>query len=72
MGWWVPARQTWQRRLAYAQQGSNARWVATAVVGPDRTSAALVICNDGRTRMLGSTFRLAMRLLATGPDCTGS
>lgn len=51
--------------LGYAQQGSNARWVATAVVSPDRSAAALVTCNDGRTRMLTSTLRLAIDLMAS-------
>lgn len=65
MGWWVPPRGPLHDRAAYTQQGSNARWVATAMVRPDRSVAALVACNDGRTRMLTSTLRLAMDLLST-------
>ena len=68
MGWAVPPRNSSRPRMAYGQQGSNARWVATAVVVPDRTSAALVVCNDGRTRMLLSTLRLALRVLAAERD----
>jgi CubicO group peptidase (beta-lactamase class C family) len=63
MGWWIPSRGPLLDRIAYCQQGSNTRWVATAVVSRDRSRAVLVTCNDGRTRMLSSTLRLAVGLL---------
>lgn len=67
MGWWVPSRGPLRDRIAYAQQGSNARWLATAVVSRDRSAAVLVTCNDGRTRMLSRTLRLATDLLPAAP-----
>ncbi|WP_158647366.1 serine hydrolase [Actinoplanes sp. ATCC 53533] len=66
MGWWTPGDGPLRDRVAYAQQGSNARWVATAAVSADRSTAALVACNDGRTRMLTSSLGLAIDLLAAG------
>jgi D-alanyl-D-alanine carboxypeptidase len=63
MGWWIPRDGRMRRVMAYAQQGSNARWVASAVVAADRSTAALVVCNDGRTRVLNSIFRLNVGLL---------
>ncbi|MDG4832073.1 serine hydrolase [Solwaraspora sp. WMMD1047] len=63
MGWWVPGGGSLRYRVAYAQQGSNARWVATAVVSPDRSAAALITCNDGRTRILTSVLNFGIGLL---------
>jgi hypothetical protein len=37
--------------------------VATAAVSRDRRRAALVACNDGRTRMFSGTVRLALDVL---------
>jgi hypothetical protein len=45
-------------------QGSNRRWVATALVAGDRRRAALVAVNDGRSRLLTGTALLAARVLA--------
>lgn len=61
---WVPAGHLGEASLA--QQGSNTLWVATAVMDRDRIRTALVVCNDGRRRLLGATVGLAMRMLATG------
>jgi hypothetical protein len=65
MGWWIPTRGPLLERVAYVQQGSNTRWVATAAVSRDRSRAALVACNDGRTRMFGGTVRLALDVLGS-------
>jgi CubicO group peptidase (beta-lactamase class C family) len=66
MGWVRPdARAT--RRLgtpvAFGMQGSNRRWVATALVAEDRRRAALVVANDGRSRLLTTGALLAARML---------
>ena len=64
MGWAVPTGRRWgSGRIAYGQQGSNRNWVATALVGAGRRSAALVACNDGRTRLLAASAMLAADLL---------
>lgn len=62
MGWAVPAGDS--ARIAYAQQGSNLRWVATAVVDRERRRAALIATNDGRLRLLRSSLDLGIKLLA--------
>ena len=49
---------------ARSQQGSNTFWVATALVDRDRRRAALVVCNDGKRRLLAGTAKLAARLLS--------
>jgi CubicO group peptidase (beta-lactamase class C family) len=59
MGWVATKKQG----VAFAQQGSNRRWVATALVSAERDVAALVVCNDGRTRVLTASVPLAARLL---------
>lgn len=61
MGWVVPA----DGRIALGAQGSNVRWVATVMVGPDRRTAVLVACNDGRRKLLARSGRFASNLLAT-------
>lgn len=71
MGWAVP-RGALARRVAYGQQGSNTFWVATAVVARSRDRAAMVVCNDGRMRMLPATARLAADLLAPVPAASAS
>jgi CubicO group peptidase (beta-lactamase class C family) len=63
MGWWVPSGGRLAQTIAFGQQGSNTRWTACAVVAADRSTAALVVCNDGRTRLLTSTLRLGVDLL---------
>ena len=64
MGWAIPTGRRWgSGRIAYAQQGSNRYWVATALVGASRRSAALIVCNDGRTRLLAASAKLAADLL---------
>jgi len=63
MGWAVPADPDGQRGIAFGQQGCNLRWVATAAVAGDRRRASLVVCNDGRTRLLPPVWSLAADLL---------
>lgn len=50
--------------LAYAMQGSNTMWSATALIDGERRRAVLVACNDGRGSVLNSSARLAASLLA--------
>ncbi len=47
----------------HAMQGSNTMWAATAVMDRNAHLTALVAANDGRTRVLSSSARLAGRLL---------
>jgi len=49
---------------SFAQQGSNTFWVATAVVDGDRERTAMIVCNDGRARLLRRTVPFALQLLA--------
>lgn len=49
--------------VSIGQQGSNRRWVATALLSEDRGQAALVVANDGRTRVLLGSAVLASELL---------
>lgn len=49
--------------IAYGQQGSNTMWSATALIAADRRRIAFVVCNDGRTRVLGNSAVLAAALL---------
>ena len=65
MGWATPPKGL-RRDVAIGQQGSNTAWVATALLSSTWDRAALVACNDGRTRMLAVTGQLAVRLFAAG------
>jgi hypothetical protein len=49
---------------SFAQQGSNTFWVATAVVDGARERTALIVCNEGRARLLRKTPELALQLLS--------
>jgi D-alanyl-D-alanine carboxypeptidase len=59
-GW---ARMPEKMDASIAQQGSNTFWVATAVVDRARRRTAMVVCNDGRPRLLRKTLTLSLRLL---------
>ncbi len=60
----MPTGRAWgSGRIAYGQQGSNRNWVAAALVGVGRRHAALVVCNDGRRRVLVESAKLADELL---------
>ena len=58
---WMPAGRV--AALAYAMQGSNALWSASAGLDTDRHRGVVVVANDGRTRVLRATLRLALQLL---------
>lgn len=51
---------------SFGQQGSNTFWVATAVIDAGRERTAMVICNEGRARLLKRTLHLALQLLSEG------
>lgn len=67
---WVHADARTERTLgaplSFGMQGSNRRWAATVLVSRDRRRAALAVANDGRSRVLAATARLAGRALAQG------
>lgn len=58
---WAPARGA--PAVFRAQQGSNARWVATAMISADRSRTAMLIVNDGRTRTLVRSAKVTLGLL---------
>ena len=60
MGW---RRTDFMPGVGYAMQGSNTMWSATALIDDQRRQAVLVACNDGRSRVLNSSARLAASLL---------
>ena len=60
MGWMPADRST---VLSYAMQGSNTLWSAMAGLDSDRRKGVVVMANDGRTRVLRATLRLARQLL---------
>jgi CubicO group peptidase (beta-lactamase class C family) len=62
MGWAAPPGRLAQD-VALGQQGSNTAWVATALIASTWDRAALVVCNDGRGRMLAVTGQLGIALL---------
>ena len=51
-------------RVHRAMQGSNGRWVATALMSEDRSRTVMVIANDGRTRTLRRAPAVTATLLA--------
>lgn len=61
---WAPAQRT--EGVSLGMQGSNTMWAATALIDEKRERTALVVCNDGRTRVLTQSARVAARLLNTG------
>lgn len=60
MGW---ASALYQN-ASHGMQGSNTFWVATAIIDAAYQGAAMVVANDGRTRLLSQSARLATRILA--------
>lgn len=60
MGWMQPTAST---GIPYVMQGSNTLWAATSMLALDRRKAVLVVCNDGRTRVLNRSVPLAVFLL---------
>lgn len=61
MGWMQPIPIM---GVPYFMQGSNTLWSATAMVSLDRSKSVLVVCNDGRARVLHRSVKLAVFLLA--------
>jgi D-alanyl-D-alanine carboxypeptidase len=59
---WAPARGL--ENVSLGQQGSNTYWVATALIDRMRERTAMVVCNEGRARLLKQTPGLAAQLLA--------
>jgi CubicO group peptidase (beta-lactamase class C family) len=59
---WAPAKGLGQATLG--QQGSNTYWVATALMDAERGRTAMVVCNEGRGRLLKRTPKLAAKLLS--------
>lgn len=62
MGW---AMARTPRGMLPAQQGSNASWVATAVIDPSCGRGALVACNEGTAKLLRRTPALAVEMLSS-------
>ncbi len=58
---WAPARGS---DVSFGQQGSNTFWVATALIDRGRERTAMVVCNEGRARLIKHSPGLAVRLLA--------
>lgn len=48
---------------SYGMQGSNTLWAATAIMDADLERTAMVIANDGRTRVLREAAQLAASML---------
>lgn len=61
MGWrqWLGST-----KISFLMQGSNTLWSATATLSKDRRRCALIVCNDGRSRILNECIPLAVKLLA--------
>lgn len=51
--------------LNYVAQGSNVRWSATVLMDEARRRIAMVVCNDGRSRVLSQSVLLAHQLLTS-------
>jgi D-alanyl-D-alanine carboxypeptidase len=63
LGW---ARVHGVDNASLGQQGSNTYWVATALIDRQRERTAMVVCNEGRARLLRKTPELAARILSAG------
>ncbi len=59
---WAPIRGL--PDASFGQQGSNTHWVATAIIDGARERTAMVVCNEGRARLLRRTPALAAQLLS--------
>jgi D-alanyl-D-alanine carboxypeptidase len=49
--------------ISYGQQGSNTFWNAVALIDGTRERTALVVCNDGRAKLMRELPKLTVRLL---------
>ena len=50
---WAPVRG--RGNASFGQQGSNTYWIAAALIDRTRERAAMVVCNEGRARLLRQT-----------------
>ena len=57
---WVKARGS---VVSYIMQGSNTLWSAASVLDRDRRRCVMVVCNDGRARVLNGSASLATHML---------
>ena len=57
---WIKARGS---LVSYIMQGSNTLWSATSVLDRDRKRCVMVVCNDGRARVLNGSASLATHML---------
>ena len=62
---WAPAELA---GVSVGQQGSNTYWMATALIDDRRSRTVMVVCNDGRTRLLTRTAMFAAEVLAVPLD----
>ena len=60
MGW---ASASSLSGASYGMQGSNTLWAATALMDADLERSAMVVTNDGRTRVLSRSAQLAAAIL---------
>ena len=58
---WAKAEEI--KGVSFGMQGSNTMWSAAALLNEKRTRLSLVVCNDGRTRIVSQTALLAVKLL---------
>ena len=59
MGWIQSPRSL---GVSYHMQGSNTLWSATSMLSLDRKRSVLVVCNDGRSKVLNRCVPLALQL----------
>ncbi len=57
---WIKARGS---LASYIMQGSNTLWSATSVLDRDRKRCVMIVCNDGRERVLNRSASLATHML---------
>ena len=62
---WAPAHRL--DGVSYGMQGSNTMWAATALIDDERARTAMVVVNDGRSKVLQGSAMLAARLLGLSP-----
>ena len=59
MGWMQSPRSL---GVSYYMQGSNTLWSATSMLSMDRKRSVLIVCNDGRSKILDQCVTLALQL----------
>jgi CubicO group peptidase (beta-lactamase class C family) len=58
---WAPTSSL--SEASYGMQGSNTLWAATALIDADSERTAMIVANDGRTRLLHRSAQLAASIL---------